>query len=64
MLPDAVLRRVPTRYLVPVEASVFILAADDAVPLKLKAVNVPVEEANERPAATNCEAPTADTSKV
>jgi hypothetical protein len=67
VFPEAVLRTVPTRYLVAVEASVLTLAAElaiEAVPLKLRAVNVPVEEANERPAATNCEAPTADVSKV
>ena len=64
VLPEAVFKTVPTRNLVAVVASVLILAADEAVPLKLAAVKVPVEEANERPAATNCDAPTAAISEV
>jgi hypothetical protein len=67
VFPEAVLRTVPTSYLVAVEASVLTLAAElaiEAVPLKLRAVNVPDEDANERPAATNCEAPTAAMSKL
>ena len=44
VLPDAVLRTVPIRYLVAVEASVLTRAAEDAVPENVVAVMVPAEK--------------------
>ena len=44
MLPDAVLRTVPTKYLVAVLASVLTKAAEEAVPENVVAVIVPAEK--------------------
>jgi hypothetical protein len=53
VLPEAVFNAVPTKYLVAVDASVLIRAAEVAVPLKVVAVNNPETLLNEIPDPTN-----------